>query len=125
MRFPWSIWLMVLMAVNMIGPVFFLDRTEGQVVLIVFLLSAGLMMFLYAAKGFTRILGFGHILWLGLVPWLWSRLDLLQPEGWFFNWIIIVIALNGFSLIVDTVDVIRYARGDRRPTVAGPEALNL
>ncbi len=111
---------MVLMAVNMIGPLFFLDRIEGQVVLIVFLLSAGLMMFLYAAKGFTRILGVGHILWLGLVPWLWSRLDLVQPDGWFFIWIVIVIALNGFSLIVDVIDVIRYARGERRPTVAGP-----
>jgi len=117
MPLQWAIWLMVLMAVNMIGPLFFLDRLEGQVVLVVFVLSAGLMMFLYAAKGFTRILGVGHFLWLGLVPWLWARLDAVQSEGLLSNWIIIVIVLNGLSLIIDIVDVIRYARGDRQPTV--------
>lgn len=109
---------MVLMAVNMIGPLFFLDRIEGQVVLIVFVLSAGLMMFLFAAKGFTRILGAGHILWLGLLPWLWGRLDSIQSEGSLSNWMIIIIVLNGISLVIDVIDVIRYARGDRLPTVS-------
>lgn len=118
MPLPWAIWLMVLMAVNMIGPLFFLNQLEGQVVLVVFLVSAGLMMLLFAAKGFTRILGAGHILWLGLVPWLWARLELAPSEGLLSTWILIVIVLNGLSLIIDIVDVIRYARGDRQPTVS-------
>ena len=39
----------------------------------VFIISACLMTFLYASKGFTRILGAGHVLWFGLLPWLWTR----------------------------------------------------
>ena len=80
MPFPWSIWIMALLAVNMIGPLFFLDHLEGQVVLGVFVISFGLTMFLYASRGFSRILGAGHVLWLGLLPWLWSRHDLIQPD---------------------------------------------
>ncbi len=90
MPFPWSIWIVALMAVNMIGPLFFLDHLEGQVVLGVFVITAGLMMFLYASRGVTRILGAGHVLWLGLLPWLWSRHDLIQPDEWLSHWIITV-----------------------------------
>ncbi len=118
MPFPWSIWIMALMAVNMIGPLFFIDHLEGQVVLGVFVITAGLMMFLYASRGFSRILGAGHVLWLGLLPWLWSRLDLIQPDEWLSHWIITVIVINGVSLIIDVIDVVRYVRGDRQPTVS-------
>jgi hypothetical protein len=118
MPFPWPIWIMALMAANMIGPLFFLDHLEGQVVLAVFVVSAGLMMILYAARGFTRILGAGHVFWLGLLPWLWSRLDSAQPGEWLSHWIIAVIVVNGLSLVIDVVDVVRYVRGDRQPTVA-------
>jgi len=118
MPFPWPVWIMVLMAVNMIGPLFFLDHLEGQLVLGVFVISAGLMMLLYAATGFTRVLGAGHVLWLGMLPWLWSRLDSIQMEGWLSFWVIAVIAVNGLSLIIDIVDVTRYLRGDRQPTVS-------
>ncbi len=118
MPFPWSIWIMVLMAVNMIGPLFFLDHLEGQVVLGVFAIGAGLMMFLYASRGFSRILGAGHVFWLGLLPWLWSRLDLIPLDEWLSHWIITIIMINGLSLIIDVIDVARYLRGDRQPTVS-------
>ena len=117
MPFPWMAWLMALAAVNMIGPLFFLGHLEGQVVLGVFVISAGLMIFLYASTGFTRILGAGHVLWLGLVPWLWSRYESVQPDEWLSYWVISVIALNGLSLIIDVIDVVRYLRGDRQPTI--------
>ena len=118
MPFPARIWMMALMAINMIGPLFFLQHLQGQVVLGVFVISAGFMMFLYASKGFTRILGVGHLPWLGLIPWLWSRHDLIQPDEWLSRWIIAVIVMNGLSLVIDAIDVVRYVRGDRAPTVS-------
>lgn len=84
----------------------------------VFVISAGLMIFLYASRGFSRILGAGHVLWVGLLPWLWSRHDLIQSDEWLSHWIITVIVINGLSLIVDAIDVVRYVRGDRQPTVS-------
>ncbi len=118
MPFAWMIWLMALVAVNMVAPLFFIDRLEGQVVLGVFVVSAGLLVLLYAYTGFTRILGAGHVLWLGLLPWLWTRYDSIQPDEWLSRWIIAVIAMNGLSLIIDAIDVVRYARGDRQPTIS-------
>jgi len=118
MPFPARIWMMALMAINMIGPLFFLQHLQGQVVLGVFVISAGFMMFLYASKGFTRILGVGHLPWLGLIPWLWSRHDLIQPDEWLSRWIVAVIVMNGLSLVIDAIDVVRYVRGDRAPTVS-------
>ena len=118
MPFVWLVWLMALVALNMIGPLFFLEHPEGQVVLGVFVISAALLVLLYAATGFTRILGAGHFLWLALLPWLWSRLDSIPPDDWLSHWIIAVIVMNGLSLVIDAVDVVRYVRGDRQPTVS-------
>lgn len=118
MPLQWSIWLMILMAANMIGPLFFLDTPEGRAVLGVFVLSAGMMMFLFSRYGFTRILGMGHVLWLGLLPWLWGRFESAQGEPMLGAWVTAVLLLNGLSLMIDFVDVIRYVRGDRAPTIA-------
>ena len=82
MPFAWLVWLMALVAANMIAPLFFIEHLEGQVVLGVFVISAGLMVLLYASRGFTRILGAGHSPWIALLPWLWTRHDLIQPDEW-------------------------------------------
>jgi hypothetical protein len=118
MPLAWLVWLMALVAVNTIGPLFFLEHLEGQIVLGVFVISAGLLMLLYAARGFTRILGAGHFLWFALLPWLWSRQDSIPPDDWLSYWIIAVVVLNGLSLVIDVIDVVRYLRGDRQPTVS-------
>ncbi|MEE8395055.1 MAG: hypothetical protein V3S29_03300 [bacterium] len=86
MRQPWPIWLGVLMFVNMMGPLFFLDTAEGQATLAVFMASAMVMMGLFAALGWVRLLGAGHFLWLGLVPWLWLRLDSIEPATALYYW---------------------------------------
>lgn len=118
MPLPWVVWVMMLMLANMIGPLFFLDRLEGRVVLIVFLISVCLLIVLYAFQGFTRILGAGHVLWLGLVPWLWGRLDGVPAQSGLFYWIIAVMVMNSLSLVIDISDVVRYLRGDRQATVS-------
>ncbi len=76
---------------------------------------------IFAVKGFVRLLGIGHIFWVPMVPWLWTRLDQVEPESLIGYWIIAVVALNSISLIIDAIDVVRYVAGDREPyvTVAG------
>ena len=39
MPFPWGFWLMLLVAVNLVVPLFFLDRREAQFVLGALLVS--------------------------------------------------------------------------------------
>ena len=119
MPIPWRIWMLLLMAVNMIVPLFFLGHIEARVVLVTMIVSAALMMAMTGKFGFTRILGLGHVLWIPLVFYLWTRLGEHPTNEPFGLWICLVIILNSLSLVLDTIDVTRYIRGDRAETVQG------
>jgi len=113
----WAVWVGLLMVFNMLFPLFFLSTLEAQVVLATMMASAGLMLFIFAQKGFVRLLGLGHILWVPLIVWLLARVDVTTFDTRFEQWILAVIVLNGLSLVIDLLDVVRYFKGDRQPTV--------
>jgi hypothetical protein len=113
------LWLMLLIAVNLFVPLFFLDRLEAQIVVGTMLVSMIFMTILTRASGFTRLLGLGHILWFPLLYFLWIRLDQIPVEYFFGIWVRALIAFNAVSLVIDVVDVIRYIVGDRNETVKG------
>lgn len=119
MSWPVKIWLLVLIAANAVVPLFFLQRIEAQAVLAALMIGAMLMSSLTVHFGFTRILGLGHILWIPLIGWLALRLGQIPADDAFGMWIRGVIVLNALSLVIDGVDVFRYATGDRKELVAG------
>ncbi len=112
---PWPVWLGLLVAVNVAGPIYFFEALEAKVAIAAFLASAALMMAIFAAKGFVRLLGIGHIFWVPMVPWMWIRFDRIEPGDPIGYWMIAVVAMNGISLIIDAIDVARYVTGDRKP----------
>lgn len=114
---PWVAWVMLLMAVNFVIPFYYLATIEAQVVLGAALIGAIIQTAIFSTKGFVRLLGIGHILWIPMVAWLWSRLDLTAPSSVFQFWLIAVVVLNSISLVVDATDVIRYRNGERDPHV--------
>ena len=115
LRMPklWVAWVMLLLTVNMVVPIFFMETLEAQVVLATMIASAALMMYIFAQKGFVRLLGLGHVLWIPLILWLSTRVEITSLSTEFDQWLMAVIILDGLSLIIDTVDVIRYAKGER------------
>ena len=117
MPLPWQLWLMLLVAVNLVVPLFFLGRVEAQLVIGTLFVSMTLMTILTHITGFTRILGLGHILWIPLVYFLWSRLGLHPPTDAFGIWLRVLIGLNATSLLIDITDVVRFAAGDREETI--------
>ena len=119
MSWPVKVWLLLLVAANAVAPLFFLQRIEAQMVLGAMFIGATLMSLLTARFGFTRILGLGHILWIPLVGWLAFRLGQIPADDAFGMWIRGVMLLNTVSLVIDGVDVVRYAAGDRKELVAG------
>ncbi len=121
MKMPilWQLWLMLLVVVNLVVPLFFLDRLEAQVVVVALLASATLMTILTGVFGFTRLLGLGHIFWLPLLYFLWLRLDQIPADDFFGIWVRALMALNATSLVIDIIDVSRYIAGDREETVKG------
>ncbi len=117
---PWIGWVMLLMTANMIVPLLFLGTSEGKVVLGAAVLGAALQTAIFSARGFVRLLGIGHIAWVPMVAWLWTRLDHAPAGGLFRYWLLATIVLIGVSLLIDTTDVIRYLRGERNPYLETP-----
>ena len=117
MPIGWQLWLLVLVAHNMVAPLFFVGRLEAQLTLGAFAGSMILFSVLTARFGFARILGLGHILWIPLIGFLATRLGAHPADDFFGIWMRSLIALNSISLVIDAVDVIRYLRGDRDETV--------
>ena len=119
LRMPigWQLWLMLLVAVNLVVPLFYLGSVEAQVVLAVFGVNMVLMTWLTHLTGFTRLLGLGHVLWIPLLYFLGTRLAQIPADDGFGVWIRALIAINAVSLVIDAVDVGRYIAGERAETI--------
>jgi len=116
----WVAWVMLLMLANMILPLFFLGTVEGKVVLAVFFFGAFVQTAIFSVKGFVRLLGIGHIAWVPLLLWLWTRLDFARAGSLFRYWLVATIIVVSLSLVIDVTDVVRYLRGERDPQLETP-----
>ena len=88
-------------------------------VLAAMMASMVLMTVLTGLAGFTRILALGHIFWIPLLYFLWTRLGEIPPDDLFGVWIRALIVLNALALAIDAIDVARYISSDREETVKG------
>ncbi len=114
MKFPWNLWVGLLILVNIGGGLFFIRTAEGQLALICMMAAFLIMWGIYVKKGFVRLLGLGHLIaWTPQVVWYAQVVG--ETAGWFKYWLISAIAVNGLSLAIDFVDVIRYSLGDKQP----------
>ncbi len=76
LRKPWVAWVMLLVAVNAVISLFYLTTVEAQVILGAAIIGFIIQIAIFSAKGFVRLLGIGHILWIPMVFWLRSRIGL-------------------------------------------------
>ncbi len=118
---PWVAWLAALILVNLAGGMYHIGSLEGKLVVAAFIAAVIALEAIYKARGFVRLLGLGHIFWVPLVPWLWMRYAGAPADGGFRAWLVAVMLINSLSLIIDAIDVVRYARGERAPTIILPE----
>ena len=118
MKAPWPLWVVTLMALNMMGLLFFIHTLEAKAVLVSTLAGGVLMMFLFGRYGFVRLLGLGHFFWIPLVIWLGTRIPETGLSTPFGFWLALVLVANIISLVIDVLDVSLYIRGDRKPMVA-------
>ena len=120
MPIHWQLWMALLVAGNMVVPLFFLERLESLVVLAALVGSFLLMVVLTGFAGFTRLLGLGHIVfWVPLVVYIFTRFSDVPPDDFFGIWLRVLLAINLLSLVIDAADVIRYVAGDRSDTLSG------
>ena len=120
MRMPlgWRLWLGFLITLNVVVPSAYLGRPEAQLTIAAVILSFVLMTILTHFKGFTRLLGLGHIFWIPLLLILWTRLPDIPTDGFYGIWIRVLMAANAVSLAIDAIDVVRFLAGDRAETIS-------
>ncbi len=113
-----QLWMLLLVSANLILPVIYFQRSEARIVLLTFFASIFLMTLITGISGFTRLVGLGHIFWIPLVLFLVSRLNSIPATDAYGIWIRSVIALNTISLVLDAIDAVRFARGERSEIVS-------
>jgi hypothetical protein len=69
---------------------------------------------LVKVQGFTKLLGWMHILWIPLVAFFIFRMESTPMTDFYGIWIRILAVINGTSLIIDTMDVIQFYKNKRR-----------
>lgn len=115
---PWLVWIMLLMAVNFIAPLFYIQTLEAQLTIAGAFAGAITQSYIHSKLGFVRLLGLGHIYWAPLVIWLGFRLSSIGVDSSFGIWLASLLLLNTVSLVIDVIDVIRFFSGERSPTLS-------
>jgi hypothetical protein len=107
----WGVWLV---AVNL-ACLLLITHVEAQVVLATTVVAVAAQTLIYQRIGFTRILGSTHILWLPMFAWMATRLDAITSVQKLADWLAVLLITNLVSAAVDTIDAIRFLRGERAP----------
>jgi hypothetical protein len=144
-KLPVQLWIITLILWNYALPLIYYDKYEAQMTLGANVAASILMVGIYwLTGGYTRLLGLAHVTWIPLMYWLWIRSVAIEtlipqlhqggPPGktaagsdlWLFDkWIISLLVLNSLSLVVDAIDVVRYARGERGDRTVGRGGLGV
>ena len=115
---PWLFWVMLLVTVNLIVPLFFIQTVEAQLSIAALIAGAIAQSVIHARLGFVRLLGLGHIFWIPLVIWLGFRLSDTGLGDLFAIWLAALVLIDTVSLIIDGIDVVRFLSGERSPTLS-------
>ena len=107
----WCLWLV---GVNT-ACLLFIAHVEAQVVLAVTGIAVAAQTLLYQRLGFTRVLGTAHILWVPMFAWMGTRVEAIAAEPDLANWLLVLLATNLVSMVVDAIDALRFLRGERVP----------
>lgn len=81
--------------------------------LAVTLASVVMQAIIYDRIGFTRVLGIGHMLWIPMFAWMATRLESIAMHPDLQNWLIALAITNAVYFVVDSTDVVRFAKGER------------
>lgn len=107
----WNVWLV---GVNLLC-LYFIAHLEAQIVLATTLVAVVAQALIYQRIGFTRLLGIAHVSWIPMFAWMASRIDTIAAQPQLQSWLIVLAATNAVSLILDSIDVFRFVRGERAP----------
>jgi hypothetical protein len=88
-------------------------RPECAAIFVSFIAAAITMNWLHETYGYVRLLGLAHLIfWTPAFVWVMSKRAAIGSNSWYGRYIHAYLLIAGTSLVIDTIDVIRYAFGD-------------
>lgn len=109
---PWLFWVILLVAVNLVVPLFYIQTLEAQLTIASMMAGFITQSYIHSKLGFVKLLGLGHVFWIPLVVWLGFRLNDIGVGDAFGIWLASLVLINTVSLVIDVVDVTRFLSGE-------------
>jgi len=107
-----SLWVGVLIVVNMASLIWIKAKVEAKWALAAFLSAVFLMLILYIQFGYVRLLGLAHLVfWTPFIIYLFKRRKEYHWKTPFGFWAHALLIINSISLVIDFIDLIRYFFG--------------
>ena len=107
----WCVWLV---AVNA-GCLLYITHIEAQVVLAVTGIAVLIQTAMYQRRGFIRLLGSVHLMWIPMFAWMGARLEMISQDPDLLTWLTVLLATNAVSFVIDVIDSYRFFNGERAP----------
>ncbi len=105
----WCAWLGV---VNM-AAVLFLRHKPARWVLAALICNLVFMSTLAEINGYNGLLGISHVIfWTPLLVYLYRLRATVERASWVTHWFVALFVSNAVSLVMDSVEVVRYFTGD-------------
>lgn len=115
-------WVMLLVVTHTVAAIAFIVgkesggwRVRGEpIAIIVGFVAAGMLMnWMYAEYGYVRLLGLAHLIgWTPAYLWVLTRRKRIGVATLYGKYIHAYLLIASVSLVIDTIDVIRYLLGD-------------
>lgn len=116
------VWIGILVTTNLAAVLFIFGRKDGEwlfrpealAILAAFFAAGSLMEYMYGELGYVRLLGLAHLVfWIPAYAWIYLKRRQLHPpsESLFGKYLMVYLVINGISLVIDTVDVVRHFIG--------------
>ena len=117
-HYPTSIrlWLLTMIISQFVAPLFFLEHTAALWMSAAFFLGGSIMGLMHMNMGITKAMGIAHIVWLPGMALIYRDLLSGGYSGPYFVWLVTAAVLGTICLLIDTLDVIAYLRGNRVQT---------
>ena len=104
----WRVWMLLLVAANGVGPIFFLPKLPALVTLVATLTALVLAVTLIRNEGgYTKLLGMIHAPWVPMLAVLLYEYPWRGPLDGYKGWLTLSIVMTLGSLVIDATDVIR------------------
>ena len=108
----WRVWMVALLAVNLVAPVVFLPQVPAVVTLVATFTALPVAIVLVHVQGrYTRLLGLIHAPWLPMLATSLSLYPWNEPWVAYKTWLSLSIILSSISLVIDASDVYRFLGG--------------